>query len=201
MIGYNYIENLFREILKLSSSIQGRFHVLHQYGLQEINADRLGQVLKDENIPDIKYPLAAIAPPHSRGEYDPDKSNEWERYLITIFFVKNSYNTSTGAVAYKNLKTGTSQHSVQDDWHDMKRAAVGFMKVLKQQQKLTKGLIFRIPPNQVLTVPISEVSSDRISGVRLTFDFDLWVDCSLTDYESYPGLIPVPLDTHPEHEM
>lgn len=194
MIGYKYIENLFQAILDQSNTIKGRFYVSHQYGMQEINFDELGQLVS--TIKNLKYPLSIMPPPHSRGKFR--ESDQWERFRIIIFFAKTS---EYGLGSAPNPNTKTATHTILEDWHDMRRCALDFKSKLEVVQKATLGKIFRIPDNIALMLPFSEVGVDKISGVRFDFDFDLFIGCeSSDDYDNFT--VPnIPLDDHPIHEI
>lgn len=196
MISYPYIKDLFQGILAQSDGIQGRFHISYRYGAQEINSDELGELGNDIQVK--KYPLSLMPPPHSRGTFTDNMKGEWERFRIIIFFVKTSF---YGTGTTPNPKTQTATHTVDEDWHDMKRCAISFYKMLQFVQRSTRGSKFRIPDNMALCVPVSGVGTDRASGVRFDFDFDLYIGCS-TD-EDYPTFtIPtIEDDSHPKHDL
>lgn len=196
MISYPYIEGLFKAILTRSKAIKGRFHTGYRYGLQEINSDLLGEVLKDV-VEAEKYPLMLMAPPHSRGVMTIDEGM-WERYRIIGFFMKTSY-YGTGNTT--NSRTNTSTHTVLQDWHDMKRCAVNFQRALLKIQRETHGLQFRVPNNQALYVPMSAIGADHASGIKLDFDLDVFIGCNLEDYDEYPSNLELVLDSHPEHAL
>ena len=188
MTDYQYIKDLFQAVLSKSKAIEGRFHVSHRYGAQEINSDNLGELIS-EVTNTKKYPLAMLIPPHSRS------IDDWERYRIIIFFAKTSY--------YGQLdRAKISTHSILEDWHDMKRVSINFAIQLNHLFRVSQGKVFRIPKNQSLTVPFSTIGADRISGIRYDFDLDLFNGCQLEDYTelmTYPeNLIN---DSHAEHQL
>lgn len=192
MTGYPYIHDLFTAILNESTAIKGRFYMGNRYGLQEINYDQLGELI--DAIPQTnKYPLAMLAPPHSYARMS-GRTTGWEEYRIIMYFMKQTWKDEI------NNRTKTSMHSVPDDWHDMKRCAVNFMKVLIEKQRTAFPSYFQLPPNQVLYAPVSHIGIDRASGIRVDFDFKLFMGCTLEDYSEYPT-INIPLDSHPEHAM
>ncbi len=202
MISYPFIEDLFKGILQHSNAIKGRFHVSYKYGAQEINSDLLGEVLKDVQAV-RKYPLAMMIAPRSRGQYKSKALNMWDRYRITMFFVKPSFYDSNNQVSFPNPNTGTSLHSVQMDWQDMRRCAINFLKQLDNLQS-GGGRVFRIArEDDTLIHPLSIVGADRVSGVRLDFDLELWMECVLEDYDEFINwdLLNISMDSHPEHAL
>lgn len=190
MTNYVYICSLFKGILEQSKAIQGRFYVGHRYGLQDINYDTLGQAITE--LPsDKKWPLAMIAPPHSMGDI-----KGWEEFRIISFFMKQS------EIEDLNADTMMAQHSVLEDWHDMKRVALNFLNALWSVQDAMKPTHFIVPKHKYLVIPLSLVGADKISGVRLDFDFKLWTGCSMEDYQDdYPKILNIELDGHPEHNL
>lgn len=183
MNGYLYIEDLFRTILKESTKIGGRFHVSYKYGAQEINSDQLGEVLteiRDSN----KYPLVMMAPPHSQVEYS-NKLGEWERYRIILFFCNTTYYEGN-AITNPNPKTKTSTKSISTTWDEMKTLAANFMRDLSTKQRITPNSTFRLPvDNKALIIPFSITGQDRVSGIRIHFDFDVFVGCDDSEFGRY----------------
>jgi hypothetical protein len=204
MIGYPFIEELFRNVLAKSRAIEGRFHVCPKFGM-EINSESLGELIKDLVVPASgpKDPLSLMLPPVSRGEYT-DKNGNWERYNIKQFFLKRSFNDSGGKVSYPNPNTQTSTHTILQDWHDMKRCSVNFLRMVDLVTK-KHGLInkFRLEKTDRIHQPVSTVGNDRYSGVMVMFDVAVFIGCTLEDYGPQDvNAITIPDDdSHPEHKM
>lgn len=199
MTNYPYINNLFTTVLSYSNAIKGRFHIGHNYGLQDINFDYIVDSLK--GIPKEKYPLVMMAPPHSYLDFS-DQKEGWEEFRMIMFFMKTSFYDSTGKVIDPS-KSKLSQHTIPEDWHDMKRCAVAFIRVLKDLQHKAHPPKYIIPNHKVLFIPLQNIGTDRLAGVRIDFDFKLNVGCGLEDYKDYPDLscIKIPDDGHPEHKL
>lgn len=202
MTSYPFIQDLFTNILKKSKAIQGRFHVSSKGGI-EINSDTVGEVLNDE-VKLKKYPLCLMMPPRSSGNYS-NTMDEWEDNRFTMFFLKTTYYDSNNQVSNINQKTQTSQHTILQDWHDMKRCAVSFIRVLSEVQR-KRGLIntaFRMSGSDKHITPVSMIGVDRVSGVRLDFSASLLIGCALEDYSQKDiSLITIPvMDSHPEHQL
>ena len=192
---YQYIQDLFTSIFENSKNIAGRFHVSHHYGAQEINSDNLGELLTD--VTNKKYPLVVLTPPTSRL-IKPD--SDWEYYRIILFFVTTSYYGDGKPI---NFNTRTGLHTVLQDWQDMKRCAKGFLAQLKSLERVSQGREFRLPNKEMYIHPISIISQDRISGVRLDFDLVLYTNsCEpIDDYNELIKTMPILTDSHPEHKL
>ncbi len=205
MIGYPFIQQLFGNVLKKSKGIQGRFHFCPKHGV-EINSDQLGEVLKEAGSPvqGRKYPLVLMMPPRSQGHFTNPEGN-WEKYRGVLFFLNTTYYTGNNQVNAPNAATGTSMHTVPQDWHDMKRCGENFLRVLDKLQK-DKDLVqstFRLGSEEKMFDPVSFVGTDRASGVRLDFTFSLFSGCNLEDYNPDDiDSITIPVaDPHPEHKL
>jgi hypothetical protein len=183
---YSLLYQIFKAVLNQSATIQGRVYWAPQFGI-EINTDQLNQVFSEHSIPK-KYPLSLIMPPRSNGKMGV-KSNVWESYSITMFFLRTTYYEGT-QVARRNLKTGTSERPVTEDWDAMKAASNDFIKVVKlvQDRDRLYQTSFRLSDDPAYSVPVSFVGTDRVSGVRLDFKCSIFVPCELTDYD--PDNIP-----------
>ncbi|SFW16126.1 hypothetical protein [Chitinophaga sancti] len=206
MTSYPFIETFFKSVLEQSKGIQGRFHLCPRFGL-EINSDQLESVINDDIKPvsGRKYPMALMMPPRSQGSFT-GVFGEWETYRAVMFFLNTTYYTGNNQVKAPNPNTRTSTHSITEDWHDMKRCAVNFLRVLDriQRQKGLTTYVFRLSTTQQSMIdPVSSIGSDRVSGVRLDFQFSLMVGCDIEDYTT-EGIssITVPVaDPHPEHKL
>lgn len=205
MTGYPFISELFANVLSKSNAIQGRFHVCPRGGA-EINFDMLGEVLQDlvRPVTGKKYPLDMMMPPVGMGRYT-GKNGEWERYRFTHVFLKTTFYDSTNKTSTANAATRTSTHTIGQDWHDMKRCAVNFLRVLDRLQR-TKHLIndkFRLDDSDRIITPVSNIGVDRASGVRLDFTASVFIGCELEDYDADDiADITIPVaDSHPEHTL
>lgn len=206
MIGYPFINEFFTNVLAVSNGIQGRFFICPKMGT-EINLDDLDQVIEETVKKDTapKNPLAIMMPPSSVGDYSPQEGT-WEEFNFIMFFLKTTYYNSANQVSNMNVNTGTSKHTIPQDWHDMKRCAVSFIQALKilQRDKPSLLQIFRLSQkyDQIIR-PISGVGKNRMSGVRLDFRAELYQGCTLEDYDlSALKEVVIPVaDSHPEHKM
>ena len=206
MKSYPFIKDLFTNVLSKSKAIKGRLFVCPKLGT-EVNSDELGAIIEDLVVPadrDKKYPLALLMPPVSFGNYT--GGAEWEKYRFMMCFLNTTYYSGTNQTMVPNPNTKTSMHTVPQDWHDMHRCAVNFITVLHRFIK-SEGLIktsFRLDQERDKSItPISEISTKRLSGVRLEFMASVFIGCELEDYDADEICsIEVPADdSHPEHQL
>lgn len=209
MIGDAFTAALFKNILEKSQGIEGRFFVCPYMG-REMNSDELGQVIKEFVDPlrlDRKYPLSLMMPPVSYGYYF-NEIGEWEKNRAALFFLNSTYYTGLNQVQVPNAATGTSTHTIPQDWHDMKRCAMNFITVLDRvARSKTNQLIknkFRLDQEKESVISrVTQVGVDKASGVRLDLFYSLMVGCEIEDYdESEIADISIPEDDpHPEHTL
>lgn len=207
MIGYPFIEALFKNILVHSAGIAGRVLLCPKMG-REINADDLYQAIQDgyaTGSPKKKYPIALIMPPVGFGDVAEVKQG-WERTQIILFFLKQQYQEGVGQMAQPNPNTRTSTHTIVMDWHDMKRCALDFLATL---QKLIKHHVLQANKIRLnhsydyKVTPVSDIGADRLAGVRLEFFIDINVGCPLEDYDAtdYKDVTLPADDPHPIHPL
>lgn len=204
MIGYPYIEQLFRNILKQSKVIQGRFFITHDW-TAEVNSSSIVDILEKAGIPDPKktFPLCLMLAPRSQGDYASDRAFK-DLHDISLLFLTGTYYTSTGDV--KEPAPGMnniSDHTVIEDWHDMKRCGKSFMRVLSElimDHGASQFVSISNKQPQVMQ-PMSTVGTKRLSGIHLTFGLNVHSSCELEDYEpDFASKIEIPTeDSHPQH--
>lgn len=194
MTSYTYIEQFFKAVLLQSLQIQGRLFILPKVG-QELNSDEFHQVM-NLATGERKYPAAFMMPPRSEGIFY--QNDEWERYRFVLFFLNTTYYDGNNQIRDLNEATQTSMHTVVQDWEEMKRAAIDFIRVLRVVQKGGNdqsinmlNSIFRLGNEKVLIDPVSFVSSTRLSGVRVTFEASVFIGCEIEDYVS-GGVVVLP---------
>ncbi len=206
MLNYLFLQELFKNILAHSKTIRGRFITSPRYG-GEINTDNLEQIIQELATDKIikEYPLALLLPPKADIEYL--REGSWENYQIILFFLTPTYYSSATKVhntKWPNKSTGTSRHSIIMDWYDMRRAALDFLRVLDSLSLVpTEQPLYRIVKGPVYIDPASLQGVDRVSGVRLQFNMQIWTGCELEDYEEIDiAKIIIPKDVkHPIHEL
>lgn len=203
MISYSFIQEMFKTVLGKSKAIQGRFHVCPKFGI-ELNTDTLGEILVDVFKGAVntgpKYPLALMMPPSQSGDFD---QPGWNRYRVTMFFFKQTGIDSLNKTQNPNSTTGTSMHTIPQDWQDMERVAKNFVKVLNEVLRKGRVKTVNVDRNPMNISPVSLISNDRASGVKLDFFLNISDGCLLEDYtqEDVDGLEISVADPHPEHKL
>ena len=207
MIGYPFIEALFKNIMSHSAGISGRMILCPKMG-REINADDMYQVIQDSfagNNVGKKYPIALLMPPVSFGNVGEVKQG-WERTQFIMFFLKQEFMEGVGQTANINPSTRTSRHTIVHDWHDMKRCALDFLAMLQKVIKYHVLQANKIRLNhdyEYKVTPVSDIGADRIAGVRLDFFVDINVGCPVEDYDAFDFReVELPEDDpHPIHPL
>ncbi len=200
MTGYPFIRELFTNVLQKSKAIGGRFHLCPRSGA-EFNNPTLEDII-GPTITAQKFPLVAMMPPTMRGDTK-FNSAAYQDVNCVLFFLTGSYIGPQGQALDPNPLTGTSQHQIYHDWHDMKRAAEDFVRVLDRLQRTTTlKNYFRLTGDQdKIYHPVSIVGAERASGIRLDLACQLFVGCEIEDYSMEnlsEIIIPAP-DSHPNH--
>jgi hypothetical protein len=176
------IYEIFKSVFQKSKVIEGRFYLLKGYG-NDLNSDNLGESIK-ETIGTItapkKYPLVGMMPPYEIVE---NIFKNWSRFKINLFFCVPK-NANNGQVKSPNSFNNTSNHTVEQDWKDMRECAGDFRGflylVLKEKELFTK---IRIPSNSIDAYQrYSNVGNDALSVVSLSFDIEIAIPCDIIDY-------------------
>lgn len=199
------IYTLFRNILNQSMVIGGRFFVLKDNQMNDVNAENFGDVVKDAfdgYTSARKYPACIMTPPT-------EKQAVGERgqpiMHVRMYFVTKQGQTGDGSIKAMNPNTITSEHTKEMDWKDMRECAANFYKVLRE-------LIRKPPLSQQLgecrtgMITYSRVAArgnDNLNGVELTFELMYSDDnCVTADYADISAiLIPETLSPHPLHKQ
>lgn len=163
----------------------------------ELNYDNFSQVLI-EATKGQKYPLMAWRPVRSQGKFIV-QNDEWESYQFEMFFLNTTYYTGANQTSQKNTGTGTSSKPIIQEWEEMKVAALDFIRVLQLVQKGNNGdsvimlnNMFRLHTDRKKYIElVSIVGTNRLSGVRLLFEADVFTTCAIQDYVD-GGLIVLP---------
>lgn len=189
-----FLYQLFLNILKKSTVIEGRFHVSKGYG-NDLNANNFDEVIKDalSTITTArKYPVAILFPPvEAIGDYN----KGWSSFKLKMFFVTTSFYDGFGDIKAINNFNNTSDHPITYDWKDMRECAGNFRVIF---DKLTRnrsllGIIRNGQKGNDIVERFSLSNNDRISGVSISFEVELFMPCSLTDYSDNDiSLIEIP---------
>lgn len=207
---YDREKGLFKEILKQSTVMQGRYHVSPSQG-NDLNTNNLETFFKDDKngLADAwqKYPLCICVTPRSR--YITINNVRREEFTFNLYFVCTTFYTGTNQIKTKDPETNTSAHHIWYDWQDMKECAQQFIDVLKLQLQrrinietesvLLKSML-QIDSGNVIFNRLTKFNNDRLSGVSVTFL--MYMDASGCEYPDYPGLDDIiipPLIIHELH--
>ena len=209
---YDREKGLFKEILKKSAIIEGRYHVSPNGG-KDLDTNNLETYIKDPlnglSGPDQKYPICVCMTPRSRIVNI--NGRRLEEFTFNLYFVCNTFYTGTNQIKAHDKDTNTSAHHIWYDWMDMKRSAEGFLFMLDSQlkRKITVGeKIFPLRAyanlgDSAIYNRLTKFNNDRLSGVSLAFN--MLLDATVCDSEDYSEVNPEditmpPADIHPIHK-
>lgn len=203
---YDRDQGLFKQILKHSTVIEGRYHVSPSYG-HDLNTDNLNSFLKDEKFglttPDQKYPICVCLPPRSSLKHTPESIGFQEEIVFDLFFLCRANFTGQNRVKMPDRATGTSGHHPWYDWKDMKEVAMEFMSALYRitRKKLRSAMMIEI--HDMPLRRYTNVGVDAVNGVGLSFRVNfIQSTCELNDYpEDVIDQITLPdSNLHPHHK-
>lgn len=202
LFAYDENKGLFKEILKQSFVMEGRYHVSYMNG-QDLNTNNLGNLIAE--LPIKKYPLTVCLSPISQINTSLDGQTK-EDFIFNLIFLCKSYNVANGI----NDKTRKAVHDIPYDWKDMKQCAMDFLIMLDKitrQKKLANGLPvctqFNINLNSINVKRLSKFNEDRVSGVWVSFAANMFgSDCGIMDYTlASIDLITIPNEViHEQHK-
>lgn len=195
---YDRDKGLFKEILKQSTVLAGRYHVSPNYG-HDLNTSNLEQYIKDpaSGLSDVKqkYPCCVCIAPKS--SFITINGARWERFYFPLFFLCKSFVTGTGQIKTPDRDTNTSAHHVWQDWKDMKEVAANFLELLKTVIKtkatVATEVVAAVPLKSILNVDfenatvrrLARFNNDQVTGVEVTFMVMLSSgSCVLSDYNN-----------------
>lgn len=208
MLSYPYILAVYQAILAKSSAIQGRVFMA-PFWASELNTENLNQIVADSLDGTLKkqYPLSLILPPVADVEAPVyENMGSWDTYIINQLFLKQEARTSDGQIQDINPLINNSQHTIVQDWHDMNRVAVSFLRMLRTTViDSDLGSTFRTSdraPYRI--VPVTRLGNDKLNGVLMSYRIQVFDSC--TPIEDYPAgsgddiTLPVG-DQHPQHQL
>lgn len=194
---------IIKAILQQSTVMQGRFVVVEGYG-NDLNTNNFGDIIKDalDNYkPNArKYPVSVLMPP---TEIVDSYEKGWTRFKLDQYFLCTTGYTGSNEIKGLNMKSNTSEHSIQMDWKDMREVAGDFRKVFNKVLR-NRGYLNQINSSTNSSDYIKRVSNmgnDKLSGVAVTYELNIAMPCGLTDYENVDAIIiPEISDLHPLHK-
>lgn len=195
---------IVKAILKESTVIQGRFLVAEGYG-NDLNANNFDDIIKDAlsnfNPAPTKYPVSVMMPP---VEIIEKYEEGWSRFKIDHAFLCNT--GFSGRNQFKNLnkQTNQSEHTMQQDWKDMREVAGDFRRMFNKILR-EKGYLKYI--NSATNAKdyyrrVSKMGNDKLTGVVVSYELNIAMPCALHDYtDGAVAAIQLPAitDFHPLH--
>lgn len=167
---YGKEAGLFRQVLRHSSVIEGRYHVSPNFG-HDLNTGNLQEYLK--GLPaGQKYPMAVLLPPRSKPFRVSD--HPWEEFYFTLFFLTTAVTDGQGQARVPHIPA---------DWARMKACALSFLSVLREvcRRPDLRGAVSVDERTEI--VRVSRLLNDRLNGVGLSFVVQLDVrGCERYDY-------------------
>lgn len=197
---YDREDGLFKQILKTSSVMQGRYHVSPNAG-KDLDTNNLETYMKDAGVgltDTQKFPLCVCMTPTSR--YIVVNNQRFEQFTFTLFFVCTSYYTGTNQIKTPDVDTNLSMHPVWYDWQDMKNSAQQFLDLLKKiitTKNVTIDSV--ITPlktiinfgNDAIYRRLSKFNNNRLSGIQATFTITMVApDCG-DNLPEYPDITSI----------
>lgn len=194
-----FIYDLFRNILKASMVMQGRFHVLKGNGI-DANSSNFGDIVKDEldGLKLIKkYPVAILQP---ATEFQTIDDRGWSAYRLHMYFLTLDKRTSDGDIKGVDIITNTSEHTMLQDWKDMREVAGNFRKKLREVLKACP--VLQETGKSVDTYSrVSYKGNARLNGVYLTFELRLWDGYNCNPLADYPTDTEIEIPTYNTHKL
>ena len=197
-----FIYNLFQEILNHSTVIEGRFAVIKSGA--DTNESNHGELVRDALgglTTTRKYPAAVLLPPM---EIVPSYNKGWSTYRMVMYFLTLDGRTGANELKTADYDALISDHPVTHDWKDMRECAgnfrVAFNNVVRQPSVINQVRDNHTNPD--MYERISWAGNDKVNGVRVSFEVDLFMPCDLADYPAnIAQLVNIPyLNPHPLHK-
>lgn len=193
---------IIRAILTNSSVMEGRFIVAPGYGT-DLNTNNLGDVVKDAleayKPIDVKYPVCVLLPPI---EVIDSVQKGWSRFRMEQFFLCRKNYTGDGQFKQLNPPTNTDEHTIEQDWKDMREAALDFRKKMNDsiRENNYQRFIHTASDLKEIIRRVSNMGNDRLNGVQLSYELRVAFPCEVADYTESPITLPTITNTHPIHQ-
>lgn len=197
-----FLYQLYQNIFKASSVIEGRFAVLKSAA--DINTSNFDELVKDAIsglVGTRKYPVVLLLPIF---EQVPSYERGWATMRNHMFFLTADKRNGDGSIKAINTDLNASEHPAWYDWKDMREVAGNFRTKFNEVVR-SAGLLTQIRElaKGVDTYSrVSMVGNDRLNGVGLQFNVEMFIcPTSVTDYDPAVS-IPIPdLNIHPLHKL
>jgi len=183
------IYQLIQHILQYSAIIEGRCIIAEGYG-NDLNTNNLTEFIQD-NLTSIttteKYPLAVILPPiETIRTYE----EGWSIFKLNLYFLTTTFYDNNSALDSSRINTAnnSSSYPICNNWKDMRLVAGDFRRMLNHYIH-KNNLLDKVREIQHSTDVYSRISlknNDRLSGVSLQFDVEIFMPCDIHDYPTFP---------------
>lgn len=195
-----FIYELFEEILRHSTVIEGRFAVVKSGA--DLNEANHAELVRDAigGLTDArKYPAAILLPP---SEMVPSYHKGWSTFRMTMYFLTKHGRTGANELKTPDYDALISEHTVMQDWKDMRECAGDFRVAFNRVSRKLISSLRENNGNPDMIERVSWTNNDMLNGVRISFDVDLFMPCEPSDYPSnLPDLITLPdINAHPLHK-
>lgn len=201
-----FLYELFKNILTASKTIAGRFVVAEGYG-NDLNSNSFDNIITDAlgqlSTPQ-KYPVAILLPPI---ELVANRGIGWSRFKLRMFFLSTTYNSGANEIMGISVGTNTSTHEIKHTWKDMRQCAGEFRDVLNAlvRERELVSYLREAEDATDMYERVSLMNNDRVSGVSLSFEMDLFRGClapyEFNDYQidDLQEIIIPTIDSHQYH--
>lgn len=204
---YDRERGLFKEILKQSSIIEGRYHVSHNHA-NDLNTSNLETFIRDPatglSDPAQKYPICVCITPRSR--YVDFPGGLQEVITFNLYFVCTTYRTGDNKIKNRDADTNTSAHHIWYDWQDMKVCAQSFLEVLRLTlkrkidiagQQIALGVYVNVDSKNAIFNRLTKFNNDLLTGVGMSFNVSLSSTiCETADYTAIEDITIPPIIIH-----
>lgn len=200
-----YLYELFRNILAQSTVMDGRLVIAEGYG-NDLNANSFDNYITDAlggiTTP-RKYPAAVLCPPQETVK---DRDLGWSVFHLRMYFLTTTYHDGLADIKGIAGDTNTSTHQIMHDWKDMRECAGNFRQILNKLvlARTLSQLIREVQNSPDVYERYSLMNNDRVSGVCMSFDMQLFTGCAISS--EYPStaaqdvLLPS-TNIHPLHQQ
>ncbi len=184
---------LIQHILKYSTTIEGRCIVAEGYG-NDLNTNNLAEIIADSlgSITTLqKYPLTVILPPTEMvSSYENPDTSGWSTFKLNLYFLTTTFYDNNSALDSSriNALNNNSSYPICNNWKDMRSVAGDFRRMFNNYIR-KYNLLDKVREVQHSTDIYNRVSlknNDRLTGISLQFDAEIFMPCSVQDYLTFP---------------
>ena len=180
---------LIQHILQHSATIEGRCIIATGYG-NDLNTNNLAVLLQD-SLGSItttqKYPLAIILPPiETVTTYE----EGWSSFKLNIYFLTTTFYDNKSSLDSSRINTAnnSSNYAICNNWQDMRSVAGDFRRMFNHYIRKNNLLdkVRELQRSMDYYNRVSLMNNDKLSGVSLEFEVEIFMSCTITDYPTEP---------------